>query len=700
MLGVLRFSTIKKLPARLATAHARSLILIGFTYLALTSLFGPRWQLQSFFDDSSWLMAELQARGVGSLLSSSLNEERAVGLVLPLWIFQILVGDQPAHWMIAQLLLHVLCGFLLIRLLLRHGLDEAVAWLGGLAFCFSPALIDAYLWPISLQHQLVLLAGFVLVEQAEVADRLRRRGFFLNLLWMLPLRPSILIFAWGVLPLVLWGSGRKGLARWFTWLSALTLGQTLIALGFDGGWQLRSTMGTSPMAWAALSLFAVLGAVLFRSRLADSATQIARKLFQASALRIAAILLIFASSLLSQIGILQLAELAALANFGELAPPSIDFSRWQMIFAHPQASLLTPELSWSLIAFATATLVVFWAASPNPAAQSQSDASIHVARLWPWVLSVAAMSFYLSRLALDPQSAIPQTEPLGVPSRYLLFVTPLSLIIIAETLRIAARTGSSLIEGVVHGVLHGLIRGLSPKRDSQAARLGHWHRRVGLFIAFAIGLCLILPWGLEPLRSRARDTLLLDAFSSFPLEYALLSEDEVSNWPKADWSRRSDLQVFSARAVNETRRHWHQAQSTSDLPIFLQMMGQNHSEILQYPQRLGASDLGELLRRLYPLHRHAPEPTDHAGQQALRYQIQLQILQDFATQLHAASASCTEAASGSASDSASDSVSPSCAHLPSYLAALKSLTPPTDPDSERPSAQPESRPASPDKDLP
>jgi len=133
-----------------------------------------------------------------------------------------------------------------------------------------------------------------------------------------------------------------------------------------------------------------------------------------------------------------------------------------------------------------------------------------------------------------------------------------------------------------------------------------------LLIAFVIGVGLILPWGLEPLRSRARDTLLLDAFSSFPLEYALLSEDEMSTWPKADWSQRSDLQVFSARAVNETRRHWQHSQTTSDLPIFLQMMGQNHSEILQYTRRLGVSDLGELLTRLYPLHRHAPQPTDHA----------------------------------------------------------------------------------------
>jgi hypothetical protein len=529
-----------------------------------------------------------------------------------------------------------------------------------------------------LQHQLVLLAGFVLVEQAEVADRLRRRGFLLNFLWMLTLRPSILIFAWGVLPLVLWSAGRKGLARWFTWLSALTLGQTLIALGFDGGWQLRSTLGASPLVWATISLAAVLGAVLFRSRFADPATQIARKLFAASALRIAAILLIFISSLLSQIGILQLSELATLTNFGELAAPSIDFSRWQMIFAKPQASFLNPELSWSLMAFAAANLVVFLAASPKSSPASTAEAPIHIARLWPWLLSAAAMSFYLSRLALDTKSAIPQTEPLGVPSRYLLFVAPLSLIVIAKTLSVAARFGSSKIFSLI------------PNRNGQQSRHSHCPRRLELLIAFAIGVGLILPWGLEPLRSRARDTLLLDAFSSFPLEYALLSEDEMSTWPKADWSQRSDLQVFSARAVNETRRHWQQSQSTSDLPIFLQMMGQNHSEILQYTRRLGVSDLGELLTRLYPLHRHAPQPTDQAGQQALRYQIQLQILQDFAAQLLAARASCAEDAANSTADF--------CAHLPAYLTALESLTPQT--DSGPPSSQPESRPASSDEDSP
>lgn len=684
MLGVLRFSTIKKLPTRLATAHARSLILIGFAYLALTSIFGPRWHLQSFFDDSSWLLAELQARGIGSLLMSSLNEERAVGLVVPLGIFQTLLGDQPTHWMIAQLLLHVLCAFLAIRLLLRNGLSEAFAWLGGLAFCFSPALIDAYLWPISLQHQLVLLAGFVLVEQAEIADQLRRRGFLLNLVWMLPLRPSILIFAWGVLPLVLWSAGRKGLARWFTWLSALTLGQALIALGFDGGWQLRATMGASPLAWTTLSLGALLGAALFRSRLADQATQVARKLLQASALRITAILLIFISSLLSQIGVLQLCELTALASFGELAPPSIDFSRWQMIFARPQFSIISPELTWSLLALGASSVVVFLAASPNTAnvpCHTISAPAIHIARLWPWLLSAAAMSFYLSRLALDPKAAIPQTEPLGVPSRYLLFVAPLSLIVIAQTLSVAARSAASMLATVF------------PTRDGrQEAFKARGLPRLGLLLAFAIGVGLILPWGLVPLRARARDTLFLDAFSSFPLEYALLSEDEMSTWPKADWHQRSDLQVFSDRALAQTRRHWQHAQSTSDLPLVLQMMGQDHTEILQYPRRLGVSDLGELLMRLYPLHRHTPQPEDHAGQQALRYQIQLQILQDFATQLHSAGASCTEDSSSSASDF--------CAHLPSYLTALENLAPKAHSGSEPSNSQPESRPASPDEDMP
>jgi hypothetical protein len=662
MLGALNFrdfkDLFKKLQVALATAHARSVVVASLSFLALTSAFGPRWYLQSFFDDASWLIAELQARGAWSLLTSSLQEERAVGLVLPLTVFESLAGDQPILWMIAQLLLHVLCGFMFMRLLWRQGVSEGLTWLGGLAWCFSPALIDAYLWPISLQHQLVLIAGFVLVEQAEVADRLKLRGFLLNLVWMLPLRPSILIFAWGVLPIVLWSAGRQGLARWLTWLSVLTLGQCVIALSFDGGWQIRSAFGANTTLWITLTVIALATAQIFRSNWGDRATQFAQKFLRASVLRVAALLALLVSSLLSQIGVLQLAELSMLASLGELAPPSVDFSRWQMIFAQPQASLLAPELTWSLIVFAAAAIFALGQSSKTiePAEAASVKTSLSIARLWPWLLAALSMSFYLTRLALDPHSAVPQTEPLGVPSRYLLYVMPLTLLVLVHSL---ARISRSL-------------EGLAKPRG---ARLGR-----SLLLA-TCGVLVILPWGLEPLRARARDTLFLDAFSSFPLEYALLEPEDLALWPKPDWSKRSDHQPFSLRALKQTMRHWQVAQAESrsplGLPITWQMLGRTSHEVLLYPGRLGVRDFAELLQRLYPLHRHAPDPQTLEGQQALRYRIQFQLVREFAIRLRELDVDCTASFPRASSNPTFETSEPNAmapqerAEICLYLAALQ-----------------------------
>lgn len=620
----------------LTSPHARALLIAILSFLALTSIFGPRWHLQSFFDDSSWLIAELQARGAWSLLTSDLREERAAGLILPLSVFSWLAGDQPIHWMIAQLLVHVFIGYLFMRLLLRQNVPESLAWVGGLGWCFSPALIDAYLWPISLQHQLVLVAGFVLVEQAEIANRVRRRGFLLNFLWMLPLRPSVLIFAWAVLPLVLWSSGRRGLARWFLWLGALTLGQSAMATAFDAGWQVRTSLGSHARLGTFVMMsaggLALLAAVLFHSKFGPSARSVFGKLAQAPVLRVIALLALIGSSTFTQVGILQLAELSLLSSMGELAPPSVDFSRWQMIFTHPQLSFITPELTWSLVALTAASLLVVTSRSASLPSGENPSAKAHalgIARLWPWILSAGAMSFYLTRMALDPKSAIPQTEPLGVPSRYLMYVMPLALLILILTLH-----------ALLNRLQHALERVERLKTSSWSLQ-----RALSSGLAFGLGICFILPWGLEPLRARARDTLFLDAFSSFPLEYALLSEVESAAWPKPDWSTRSDQQPFSARAIPQTQRHWksatHEASRTLGLPIAWQMLGTQTQEILSYPERLGLRDFAELFRRLYPLHKHPPDSMSYEGRQSLRYQIQLQLGREFALRLSEVGLDCS-----------------------------------------------------------
>ncbi len=154
------------------TRYLWLLVFVAFTFYLWMQL-SHRIAFQNHIDDLFWMMPYVAKHLDGASLSQSLGfvfssqtEMGAPSLNIAMLVFYKCFGHFAAGPIFVTFTLHVLLCVLLFTFVSRwSGMGENIAWGVALVFlCFYPHF-HSYVWAVAIQHQIVLLFSFVVLDR-------------------------------------------------------------------------------------------------------------------------------------------------------------------------------------------------------------------------------------------------------------------------------------------------------------------------------------------------------------------------------------------------------------------------------------------------------------------------------------------------------------------------------------------------------